>query len=156
VLVIAALRTGIYNVFLLLHIVAIIAAFAPAVINPVMSARYKKDGEGPLRRFAEHSAANAKQIHLPALIATGFFGLGMVMTSKTNGHQVWSFGDAWVSLGLLVWLAIIGVIVGMILPNEKKLAAGQLDAEKTIAIGGQVATVLLLVMLYLMIWKPGA
>jgi uncharacterized membrane protein len=156
VLVIAALRSGIYNVFLLLHIVAVIAAFAPAVINPIMSARYKADGEGPLRRFAEHAASNTTKVHLPALIAVGFFGLGMVMTSKTNGVQVWGFGDTWVSLAFLVWLAIIGVIVGMVLPGEKKVAAGQLEAEKTIVIGGQVASVMLLIMLYLMIWKPGA
>ena len=44
----------------------------------------------------------------------------------------------------------------MILPAERKLAAGDLEAEKKVAMGGQIATVLTLVMLYLMIWKPGA
>jgi type II secretory pathway component PulM len=43
-----------------------------------------------------------------------------------------------------------------LLPAEKRMAAGDLTQEKKVAMGGQLATVLLLVMLYLMIWKPGA
>ena len=76
----------------------------------------------------------------------------MVLTSD----EVFGFGDAWVSLAFLVWLAIIGVVLGLLLPAEKRMAAGDLTQEKKVAMGGQLATVLLLVMLYLMIWKPGA
>ena len=42
------------------------------------------------------------------------------------------------------------------LPGERKMAEGDLSAEKKVEVGGQVITVLTLVMLYLMIWKPGA
>jgi uncharacterized membrane protein len=95
---------------------------------------------------------NTTRIHFPALIALGGFGIAMVLSSD----EVWSFGDAWVSLAFLVWLGIIGVILGLMVPAEKRLASGDLAAEKNIAVAGQIATVLLLVMLYLMIWKPGA
>jgi hypothetical protein len=67
----------------------------------------------------------------------------------------WGFDQLWVSLALLVWLAICGVVSGVILPSERKLAGGDLAAEAKVAMGGQIVTVLLLAMLYLMIWKPG-
>jgi hypothetical protein len=40
-------------------------------------------------------------------------------------------------------------------PGERAMAAGDLSAETKVAMGGQIITVLTLVMLYLMIWKPG-
>lgn len=151
-LFVAAIDSSVHRLFLALHIISVLVAFAPAVIHPVMTAQYKKEGDGPLRQFAELAYLNSKRIYVPALIAIGVFGVLMVVTSD----DAYTFGDTWVSLGLLVWLAIVGVITGVLLPNERKLAAGDLAAEKTIAMGGQIATVLLLVMLYLMIWKPGA
>ena len=39
---------------------------------------------------------------------------------------------------------------------RRKLAAGDLEAERKVAMAGQLTTVMLLAMLYLMIWKPGA
>jgi len=59
-------------------------------------------------------------------------------------------------VSFLVWIAICGVISGVLLPAERKLAAGDDAAEATVERAGQIATLLLLVMLYLMIWKPGA
>jgi hypothetical protein len=69
---------------------------------------------------------------------------------------VLDFDQAWVSLAFLVWIAICGVISAMLLPAERKAAAGDEAAELLVARAGQIATLLTLVMLYLMIWKPGA
>ena len=152
-MILAAYGDGLYKVFFLAHMVAFVAAFAPAVINPILSARLKADGdEASLLRVVGHMAKMGQQIHFPALIALGGFGIAMVLTSD----PVWSFGDTWVSLAFLVWLAIIGIVLGLLLPAERKLSAGDLDAERNVAMGGQIVTLLLLVMLYLMIWKPGA
>ncbi len=87
------------------HIVSLLVAFAPAVINPILSVQVKADGdEGSLLRVLGHMATNGGRIHFPALIALGGFGIAMVLTSD----EVFGFGDAWVSLAFLVWLAIIG------------------------------------------------
>jgi uncharacterized membrane protein len=146
-----------YNVLLLLHILTVVVAFAPAVVNPIYAAQMKGEGEGVLQRFAGHMAANGRRIHFPALIATGAFGLGMVFSSKPDGsdENFFGFDQAWVSLALLLWIALCGVISAVILPAERKLACGDAEAEKKVAMGGQIATLLFLVMLYLMIWKPG-
>ena len=152
-MILAAYDDGLYKVLYLGHMIAFLAAFAPAVINPIVSARMKADGDEPsLLRLVGHMAAMGQRIHFPALIAVGGFGIAMVLASD----PIWSFGDTWVSLAFLVWLAIVGIVIGLLLPGERKLAAGELEAEKTVAMAGQIVTLLLLVMLYLMIWKPGA
>jgi len=152
-MILAAYGDGLYKVLFLGHMISFLVAFAPAVINPIVMAQVKGDGDMPaLQRLAGHVGGNGRRIHFPALIALGAFGIAMVLTSD----DVIGFGDTWVSLAFLVWLAICGVISGIVLPSERRLAAGDLEAEKKVAMGGQIATLLLLVMLYLMIWKPGA
>jgi uncharacterized membrane protein len=150
-MVLATYGSGLYKVLLLGHIISFLVAFAPAVISPVLAAQAKQDGETVLRAVAGHLASNGRRIHLPALVALGGFGIAMVLVSD----PVWGFDQTWVGVAVLVWVVIGGVVSGIILPNERKLAAGDLEAEKKVAMGGQIVTVLLLVMLYLMIWKPG-
>jgi uncharacterized membrane protein len=152
-MILAAYHDGLYKVLYLGHMLAFVVAFAPAVINPVLAAKVKRDeGDDGLARVAAHMASNGRQIHFPALIALGGFGIAMVMVSD----PVFGFSDAWVSLAFLLWLAICGVITGLLLPAERRLAGGDREAEQKVALGGQIATVLTLAMLYLMIWKPGA
>lgn len=149
----AAVNDGVDKVLFLGHMIAFVVAFAPAVINPVLMAKAKGDDDpGAYGRLAGHLAGNGRQIHLPALIALGGFGIAMVFTSDDQ----FGFGDTWVSLAFLVWLAMAGVVSGLLLPGERRLAAGDGSAEALVARGGQIVTLLLLVMLYLMIWKPGA
>jgi uncharacterized membrane protein len=152
-MILAAYGDGLYKVLFLGHMIAFLVAFAPAVVHPILTAQTKADGDrGALARLSGHMAGNGRRIHFPAVIALGAFGLAMVFASD----EVIGFDDAWVSLAFLVWLAICGVVSGLVLPNERKLAAGDESAEALVERGGQLATVLLLVMLYLMIWKPGA
>ena len=152
-MILATYLDGLYKLFFLGHMISFLVAFAPAVIAPILTAQVKADGdEGSLLRMAGHFMKNTTRIHFPALIALGGFGIAMVLSSD----EVWSFSDTWVSLAFLNWLAICGLITGLMLPAERKLADGDLSAEKKVEMGGQIVTVLTLVMLYLMIWKPGA
>jgi uncharacterized membrane protein len=96
-------------------------------------------------------ALNTKRVYFPALVLTAAFGIGLVLVSD----DAWGFDQAWVSLSFLVWIALCGVVSGIIMPGERKVGGGDVSAMKQVAMGGQIATVLLLVMLYLMIWKPG-
>ena len=152
-MILAAYGDTLFKVLFLGHILSLVVAFAPAVVNPILMAKVKaQDDESTLVRVASHLASNGRQIHFPALIAVGGFGIAMVLASD----EVIGFGDTWVSLAFLLWLAIGGLVLALLLPNERKLAAGDLEAEAKVALGGQIVTVLTLVMLYLMIWKPGA
>lgn len=150
-MILAAYGDNLYKILFLGHILSFVVAFAPAVINPVLAAKSKQDGDAELIRVARHMASNGRQIHFPALLALGGFGILMVLTSS----DVWEFDQTWVGLAILVWLGLCGVITGLMLPAERRLAEGDLSAESKVALGGQLATVGALVMLYLMIWKPG-
>ena len=123
-MILADIDSGLYKVVLILHLAAVLAAFAPAVIHPVMSAQYKGDGEGALRRFVELALINSRRIYVPALVAIGGFGIALVLLSD----EAWGFDQTWVSLALLVWIAICGIVTAVIMPGERKLAAGQLEA----------------------------
>ena len=76
----------------------------------------------------------------------------MVLTSD----PAFGFDQTWVSLAFLVWLAICGVVSGVMLPAERKLAAGDLEARRRWRWAARSPPSCTLVMLYLMIWKPGA
>jgi uncharacterized membrane protein len=125
-MVLAAVGDGLYKLLYLGHMVSFLVAFAPLV--------------------------RERRVHLPALIALGGFGLAMMLTSD----PLYGFDQTWVSLAFLVWLAMCGLVSALIIPAERKLADGDRQAAAKVARGGQLVTLLLLVMLYLMIWKPGA
>jgi hypothetical protein len=148
---------SVYKLMLFLHIVSVVAAFAPMVIHPVMGAQAKGAGPPTIGNVAGYMHANGRRIHFPALVLTGLFGRGMVFSSEPDGfdERLYDFDQVWVSLSIVVWLALCGVVSGMILPAGRKLAAGDASAASQVALGGQLSTILFLVMLYLMIWKPG-
>jgi hypothetical protein len=126
-----------YKIFLLLHIASVVVAFAPAVIAVLPGGR---DGlVGLLDRAG-------RQVYTPALILAGLFGIALIVTSD----DAWEFSDTWISLAFVVWIAMNGVFHGLALAGQRQ------GDEAKVVLGQQVMTVLLVVMLYLMIWKPGA
>jgi hypothetical protein len=149
-MILATYGSTLYKLIFLGHMISMVVAFAPAVVNPLTAARAKADGPDARRRLGGYQAINGKLVHLPALVLLGAFGIGLVFEGG------FGFDETWVSLAFLVWIALGGVVSGLILPAERRLAGGDLEAEAKVALGGQIATVLFLVMLYLMIWKPGA
>lgn len=151
-MVLAALNDTPYDIVLVLHILSVIVAFAPAAIHPVTFARVKSaEGDEAARRLTGHLVKNSRTIHFPALILAGVFG-GMLIGFS---DEAWQFDQTWIWLGIVVWLALCGVMSGVLIPAERALAGGDATAEKRVATGGQLATLLLLVQLYLMVFKPG-
>lgn len=150
-LVLATYRDGVYDLFLLLHILAVIVAFAAAVINPLMASQLKGDPSARTA-FIRQTHENGRKIHGVALILTGLFGIVLVALSD----KAIEFKDAWVSAAFVIWIVMLGILHGFLLPAEKKVAEGDASAESRVEQGGMLMTLLLIVMLYLMIWKPGA
>ena len=129
------MSTG-FKISLFLHILTVIVAFAPAVLMVLPGGR--EGGVGLLER-------SARTVYSPALILAGFFGIMCIVTSD----EVFEFSDTFVSLAFVVWIAMNGVFHALVLAGQK---AGD---EQKVNNGQAIMTVLLIVMLYLMIWKPG-
>ena len=155
--VLASSNTTGYKLMLFIHILAVIVAFAPAFVWPFVSVKLKKQGKPVGPAIGELAAGNTVKVHGPALVVAGIFGFGLVGMSKPEGasEAIFSFGDAWISAAMLVWFLMLGIIFGLMLPAEKKAAAGDEGADKIISMAGGIMHLLLAVMLFLMIFKPG-
>ena len=140
-----------YNIVLLLHILTAIVAFAPAFVHPILGGQSKSLDAAERSRWLGFMLQNGRRIYAPALIVTGL--LGFALQGMSDG--VWEFGQSWIILAILVWIAMNGILHALILPSEQAVAEGDERAESRLAISGATVTVLLVVMLYLMIWKPG-
>ena len=69
---------------------------------------------------------------------------------------MWKFSQGWVSLSFLVWIAMNGVLHGVQLPAQRKLTKGDRSAQQRLDLADGLLALLFLVMVVLMIWKPGA
>ncbi|HWJ97302.1 MAG TPA: hypothetical protein VNQ33_04025 [Acidimicrobiales bacterium] len=150
-MVVAAYQDTGYNVMLLLHILAVIVAFAPAFVWPFASVKLKKEGKPVGPAIGALAAGNTAKIHGPALVLVGLFGFGLVGMSD----KYIKFDQSWVMAAMVVWFLMLGIIFGMMLPAEKKSAGGDESADKLVSMAGGIMHLLLLVMLYLMVFKPG-
>ena len=146
----ATLNTTGYKLMLFLHILSVLVAFAPSFVWPFVSVRLKKAGKPVGPTIAELAAGNTAKVHGPALVLAGVFGFGLVGMSE----KAISFGDAWVSAGMLVWFLSLGVLFGLMMPAEKAAAAGDAGAEKLISMAGGMLHLLLALALVFMVFQP--
>ena len=82
----------------------------------------------------------------------GFFGLAMVGMSD----KVYKFSQAWVSFALLLWIVQVALFIFGILPAQRKAAAGDAEAARRLPMFTGMIHLVLLILLYLMIWRPGS
>lgn len=149
-MLIGQINSGVYQLLLILHILAVIVAFAPAVAHPLMGNRLRGDG-GAARSFSLAASVATRTVYLPALVLVGVLGFGLVAVSD----GAFEFGDPWVSAAILLWLIIAAVVGAVILPAERLLGEGDAGAESKLRAGGGVISLLLVVVLFLMVVKPG-
>jgi uncharacterized membrane protein len=169
----AALGDTSYNVVLLLHILTAIVGFGAVFLN----ALYGRAAER--RRGAEGLAiaeANYDVSHMATyfIYAVPVFGILLVLMSD----EYYKFSEGWITVSFVLYIIGIGLSHGVLRPNVKKMhglmrelvamgppAAGsatkptQVDEierrARTVGIVGAVLNLLLIVLLYLMVWKPG-
>jgi uncharacterized membrane protein len=147
----AAYRGTGYNAVLVLHILAALAAMAPAFVHPLLARQSEALDRASRDRLIGMFGANSRRIYAPALVLTGL--LGFALQGMSGG--VIQFGQTWFWLAIVVWLAMNGLLHAVVLPAERSVAAGRSEAAVRVDRGGMVLSVLLLVMLYLMVFKPG-
>ena len=150
-LVLGAIDSFGYKLLFLLHIVAIVAAFGPGFVWPSVAVRLKKQQRPVGTTIGELAAGNTMRIHGPALVLAGIFGIGMVAMSDSAIE----FSQAWISIAMLLWFLMMGVLFAMQLPAEKKAAAGDLSADKLVSMSSGIVSLLFLLQVINMIWQPG-
>jgi uncharacterized membrane protein len=136
--VLATIGSNGYDVFQLLHILSVIAAFGPLFIYPSLV----RAGAG-----AEVAKWHLR-LSLPALVLAWVFGMAMIGMSD----DVFEMSDGWVIASLLVWVVL--VLIGWFLIRPS-LSDSSDRARSMLAAGLGITHVGLIVMLWLMIFKPG-
>ena len=112
-------------------------------------------------------ASRIPMLTIPGSLLTIIFGALLIVAS--NGG--YSFGAGWVSAAFLLWFVAVGLSVAVLGPAERKLhdlaqreaSAGRAESAELIALAhdskfGMVVhalSFLLVVFLYLMVFKPG-
>ena len=149
-MLIAEIGSTSYDVVLFLHIVAIVIALAPLVVDPIIAMQWADD-KASLQKFAGTMAQNNLKIHGNALIVAGLLGFALSGMSD----DVIEMSQTWMILAIIAWIAMIGVLHGVLIPAGKAFAAGDDAAQKKLATIGPVLPLLTLLQVYLMVFKPG-
>ena len=145
---------GAYKVFLALHLIAVIVGFGPWFLNGLIPARAASAEPGEARALsaANLQVSTVSQYAIYAVIIFGAATLG-----AAHKHTI-DFGDAFVFVSIIIWVAIVGVLHGLILPSQRKLAEGTGDRAALTqrqSLGAALLNLLVLVAVVLMVWEPG-
>ena len=164
-----------YKILFLFHILSAIIGFGAVLLNGLYGAEVKKrKGADGLAIFrANERASNVGMIFI---LLVPLWGIGLVFMSD----GIWAFGQLWVWLALVIYVvalsfsfavlhpavkrqgALMEELVGLGAPPAGGAPAGPppqvalLEANgKRLAAAGSTLHLALVVILVLMIWKPG-
>jgi hypothetical protein len=145
-LLLAEIGSTSYKVMLLLHVLAVIIAFAPAWLTPIVLRAAGTDRVG-----ADALQIAVLRLSLPFVAVAGILGFGLAGISD----KVFKMSQTWLSIAIVLWLVQLAVLFFLARPAFKALSEGDAAARGRVMAATGVTHLILLVMLYLMIWKPG-
>ena len=161
-----------YKVVLLLHILCAIVGFGAVFLNALygLEVKRRKGPEGLAIFQANERVSNVAEYFI---YAVALLGLGLVGMSD----DVWSFGDTWVILAIILYIVALGLVHGALRPRLRRMEglmvelnaggppgaggpppqAVQLEETgKQVGMISGFLNIAVVAMLYLMIFKPGA
>ena len=118
-MVFAAGTTAI-NIVELLHVLTVLVALAPAFVHPLLRKQMRAAGGDGHQQLVVAMAANARRLYGPALIVAGLLGIALVEMSE----DAISLTEGWVIAAIVIWVAMIGILHGLIRPALKAQGAG--------------------------------
>ena len=162
-----------YRIVFMLHIISIIVGFGGVMLNGIYGAEAKKR-KGPGGAAIGEANLAVTKLAEKVILTVPLWGIGLVFMSD----GVWEFSQLWIILALVFFVATMGVATGVQLKNQKRMVAlaGELAAagpppagasgpppqvaemealEKKLGIGGAFLSLMVVVLIYLMVFKPG-
>lgn len=163
-------RENVYDLVLVLHIIGVVVGFGTVALNGVYGVTAKNTGgAGALAiTTANFKASKIAQLAIYTVPVTG---IALVLLSD----GAIGFDETWVWLSIVLYVAGMGISHGMVLPAAKRSLALQEEivaggpttggpppqaAElaalgKRLAMAGMVLNLLVVVLIALMVFKPG-
>lgn len=152
----------VYTVVLFVHVLAVVVGFGVVFTYPLLDAYARRTNVVDLVALHRFQVFLTSRLIQPALLVILVAGIYLA-TDR------WSLGDGWISATFAIVIVIGGLAGAVIAPTEKKLLAlaqrdlqaGQKpsdayerEAVKLARFGG-LASLLIVVALFLMVTKPG-
>ena len=154
--------TNVYQLFLFLHIASAIVGFGAVVLNGVYAAKARQRPAPEAAAIMETNFQVSK-IGEYAIYAVFVFGLVVAILGGRGDNAAVDFGDMW--LGLSMGLYVVGIAIShaVMIPTHRRIVEvlksgggselAQLNQKA--ALGGTVLNLILAVILFLMVFKPG-
>lgn len=149
---VASIGSPAYDVVLILHLLFMVVAFAPAFVWPVLNRLERAgaaDGEpvtpGVVGRIID------PMMHGASLVLTGGFGVALIALSD----EVFAFSQTWISLAFVLWFLMLGLFYAGLVPAQRAVRDGVTAADSRLAMAYGGMHLLLLLQIIVMVWKPG-
>lgn len=166
-----------YKIVFMLHMLSIIIGFGGVMLNGIYGAEAKKR-KGPGGAAIGEANLAVTKIAEKVIVTVPIWGILLVVLSD----GVWEFSQAWVGAAIVLFVLTMGFATGVQLKNQKRMsqlatetvavgaaaspgspgAAGpppqvaEMEAlEKKLGMGGAFLSVMVVVLIYLMVFKPG-
>lgn len=160
--------SNLYRVVLAAHILLSIGGFGAVLLNGVYAAQAKRR-PGPGARAISEANYAVSTIGEALILTVPVSGVALVWSSA----GAWSFSDLWIWASLSLFVVAFAISRGVLMPAHRRInrLLAELDEDptadptprlaeihrigKTSAGAGGALNVLLVVIVVLMIWKPG-
>ena len=157
------LNSGIYKLLFVLHILAVVVGFGPWMVAAAFGAKARARGGREGLAVAETTYDVIRTYSEWAVYAVPILGILLLLVSDDR----WKFSQTWVSLSFLLYIVILGVAHGMYFKNLRRVnellgaggpsQAAELEQRTSqAAIANGIINLLVIVVIVLMVWKPGA
>lgn len=145
--ILAALDSTGYKIVLLIHVLAVIVGFAPLWLTPVL-VRLTAGGD---KAAADGLDVSILRFSLPGIGVAGLLGFALAGMSD----KYFRMSQTWLSIAAVLWIVQLVLLFFVARPAIKAFRDGNAEARGRIMMVTGISHLLLVVMLYLMIFKPG-
>ena len=166
----ATYNSDFYNIVKVLHILCAVIGFGGVLLNGLYGAQANARGGAAAAGIA-HANFRVTQVAEYFIYATLLLGLALVGL----GNNLFDFGQTWIWLSIVIFVAALGVSHGLVTPRVKRMnalfdelaavpagggspppQAAELDAlTRQVAALSVILDVAFVVLLVFMVFKPG-
>ena len=174
-MVLATYDNDLYRLCLVLHILCAIVGFGAVFLNGVYGQQIKtRMQSGRVAEAIGIYEANEFVSKIGEFVIYGVLLFGLALVGLSD--PVWKFSQTWVWLAIVIYVAAIGLSHGVLIPSVKRMgvlmhemaagpppvggpppqAAEMAALGQKVGVVGPILDLAVIVVLVLMVWKPGA
>ncbi len=169
-LLLATTNSGIYKLLLVVHILSAIVGLGAVMLNGLYAAQVQKYQRPQGRAISEANFA-VSTIAEYVIYTIPVWGILLIVASD----KAWKLSQTWIWLSLLLYVVAIGIAHAVMIPGHRRVNALLAQMEQgppagggpaahaaqiqslgqRQAMGGAALNIIVVLILLLMVWKPG-